>query len=131
MPGYRYYTTVAIILVCALVFASEQARGTDYADDYGAVPVAIHQAWFALAHGTHSVGTLLGLFRLVTAIFLHSDFQHILYNMVFLWPFACLASDFLGRWWMVAVFVVSGICGNLLQVYLNLNSTIPIIGASG
>src|ERR1043166_4187149 len=118
MPAFRYYTTVAIIIVCGLVFASEHARGTRFDEDYGAVPVAIHQSWIALTHGTHNIGTLLGLLRLVTAIFLHGDFQHILYNMVFLWPFACLASDYLGRWWMAAVFVVTGICGNVLQVCL-------------
>jgi membrane associated rhomboid family serine protease len=128
---YRYYTTVGIIVVCALVFALEQSRGTDYADDYGAVPVAIHQAWEGLRHGAINVATLHGLSRLVTAIFLHADFEHILYNMVFMWPFACLASQFLGRWWMLAVFLITGICGNLLQVCLKLDSPAPIIGASG
>jgi membrane associated rhomboid family serine protease len=67
----------------------------------------------------------------VSAIFLHGSPEHIIYNMVFLWTFGYLASLYLGQWWALAIFFICGVCGNILQVFLNADSPIPIIGASG
>lgn len=132
MNPYRHRTIIAIIALAVLVFLAEQAQHTTlFAESWGAVPLAIRQAFDAVRHGELSATAARDLSRLVTALFLHGDFEHILYNMVFLWAFGYLTSEYLGEWWALGVFLSTGICGNVVQVSLNPNSMIPAIGASG
>jgi membrane associated rhomboid family serine protease len=131
MPVYRHATIIAIILVAACVFALEQSSGSDYSETAGAIPLTIAEAARQLAGGNLSLDVVRRLSRLFTAIFVHGGPEHLVYNMVFLWTFGFLTSQILGQWWALAIFVLCGIAGNILQVCLNLNSPVPIIGASG
>jgi membrane associated rhomboid family serine protease len=131
MPALRHFTILAIIAVAGIIFVFEQSRGTSFSIDYGAVPIVIRQAWDDLIAGSAGWPVFGELSRLFTALFLHGDVEHLIYNMVFLWTFGSLASEHLGRWCALALFVVCGACGNVLQVLLNAQSPLPIIGASG
>ncbi len=131
MNPYRHRTIIGIIALAALVFLAEQARHTTFAMSWGAVPLLIHHAFDAVRHGELSLVAFRNLARLVTAIFLHGGFEHILFNMVFLWTFGYLASEYLGEWWALGVFLLTGVCGNVAEVCLNPDSIIPTIGASG
>jgi membrane associated rhomboid family serine protease len=42
-----------------------------------------------------------------------------------------LTSQALGQWRTLAIFLISGICGNILQKWFNSDTTVPTIGASG
>jgi membrane associated rhomboid family serine protease len=131
MNVYRHATILAVIIVAACVFALDQSRGAGFAASFGAVPAAISGAARQLASGDWSRAAVGELSRLVTALLLHGDAEHIVFNLVFLWTFGYLASQILGQWWALAIFVLTGVCGNILQVCLNQNSPAPIIGASG
>jgi len=131
MRPERHLSILAIILLNAAVFAWEQSRETDFAFDYGATPASISDAARALVDGNLNSEVAQKLSTLLTAMFLHGDVAHILYNMVFLWAFGYLTSEHLGQWWALAAFVFCGVCGNIAQVCLNLESPFPIIGASG
>lgn len=131
MPVSRHLTIWAIILVAVAVYAAEQARDTSFADSGGAIPVQIRAAARALWHGQLNLPVAQALSTLVTSIFLHGGFEHILFNMVFLWTFGILASELLGQWWALAAFFVCGICGGIVHTLLNPDSYAPMIGASG
>jgi membrane associated rhomboid family serine protease len=131
MNPYRYLSILSLIAACAIVFAGERVRETSFAEDYGAVPAVIAPAFRALVQGDSGDSIVQRLSRLVTAIFLHGSPEHIVYNIVFLWTFGYLTSQILGQWWALAIFLICGICGNIVQVYLNSDSMAPIIGASG
>jgi len=128
---YRFLTIFGLIALCAIVFAGEQAQQTSWAEDYGAVPSLIVPAFRELISGHGSFSIVRDLSRLVTAIFLHGDVQHILYNMVFLWTFGYLTSQILGQWRALVIFLICGVCGNIVQVWFNVESPVSIIGASG
>lgn len=130
-PLARAPTIVGIIALATVVFLFEEATGTDLARRYGTTPVRLQYAWHALLAGHWDRATTSALATLWTALFLHGGFKHLLYNMVFLWPFGYLTSEHLGKWWALGLFLVCGAGGNILQSYLNPNSPIPIIGASG
>jgi membrane associated rhomboid family serine protease len=68
---------------------------------------------------------------LVTAMFIHADFLHILGNMVTLFFFGTFLARLIGSNWFVLLYFVSGIVGNVLYFLLNLSSPIAVIGASG
>ena len=67
----------------------------------------------------------------VTYMFLHGSFMHILGNMVFLWLVGCVLELGCGRVFYVALYLVSGICSVALFTLAYMNSTVPLIGASG
>ncbi len=69
--------------------------------------------------------------RLVTSIFLHGGLGHLLGNMLFLWLFGCMLEPGMGRLRFLGLYLASGVCGNLFYALFNLQSPIPLIGASG
>ncbi len=70
-------------------------------------------------------------FELVSAMFLHGSFGHILMNMWALYVFGSLVAPILGRTRFLTLYFVSGIFGNLLWCAANLNSPAYLVGASG
>jgi membrane associated rhomboid family serine protease len=128
---YRHLTIIGLIAICAIVFAVEQMQHNSWSKDFGAVPTSIVPAYRELISGHWSLAMARNLSRLVTALFLHADIQHIGYNMVFLWAFGYLTSQILGQWRTLAIFMFCGICGNIFQVWFNADSPVSIIGASG
>ena len=131
LDAKRNGTILGIIAVAAIVFGWDQTRELPFSYSYGAVPVLITSAWDSLLGGQLSLSAVGAITRLITALFLHGSVEHIVFNMVFLWTFGSLAAQILGQWRALAIFLLCGVCGNILQVWLNAGSSGPIIGASG
>ena len=58
-------------------------------------------------------------YRLLTATFVHVGLIHLLTNMWCLWNLGLLGEPLLGRWGMAAVYMLTGIAGNLLSLGVN------------
>jgi len=69
--------------------------------------------------------------RLVTALFLHADWAHLLGNLVFLLIFGLPAERLMGAWRLLLLFVVGGALANLAAVLMIGTPDRLIIGASG
>jgi membrane associated rhomboid family serine protease len=67
----------------------------------------------------------------LTSVFLHGSLLHIAGNMLFLWVFGNNIEDVLGKVAYVLFYLAGGIVATLTHVALNLESTVPTIGASG
>jgi membrane associated rhomboid family serine protease len=68
---------------------------------------------------------------LVTSMFLHSGWVHILGNMLFLWVFGANVEDVLGHFKYLVFYLACGVVAGLSQVLFDPFSHIPIVGASG
>lgn len=68
---------------------------------------------------------------LVTSMFLHGGWMHLIGNMWFLWIFGDNIEDRLGRLRFLLFYVLCGLGAGLTHTVLNLESNIPTIGASG
>lgn len=68
---------------------------------------------------------------LVTSLFLHGGFVHLIGNMVYLWVFGGAVEDALGHARYLAFFVLCGAFGSLSHTLIFPMSTVPSIGASG
>jgi hypothetical protein len=68
---------------------------------------------------------------ILTAMFLHGSWSHILGNMVFLWAFGPEIEDAMNplRYW--AFYLLGGLVAMLAQVAASPSSTVPNLGASG
>jgi len=131
MPVSRHLSIWGIIVLAVIVFAAEQIRDTSFAMSGGAIPTQVGAAAGALMEGHLDLAGVKTFSTLVTSMFLHGDVEHILFNMIFLWTFGILTSELLGQWRALAVFVVCGICGAIVHICLNPDSSAPMIGASG
>jgi rhomboid family protein len=68
---------------------------------------------------------------ILSAMFLHSGFLHLVGNMWFLWIFGDNLEDRLGALRFVAFYLLTGVVGALAQCLLMPASTVPMLGASG
>jgi rhomboid family protein len=69
--------------------------------------------------------------HLVTSMFLHGSWMHLLGNMWFLWLFGNNVEDSMGRLRFVIFYLLSGLAAAMGQVLTSPSSAIPMIGASG
>ena len=71
------------------------------------------------------------LLPLVTCMFLHGGWLHLLGNMLYLWIFGDNVEDRLGSGRFVAFYLSCGVAAGLLQCWFDPDSPLPTIGASG
>jgi membrane associated rhomboid family serine protease len=64
-------------------------------------------------------------------MFMHGGWLHFLGNMLYLWIFADNVEDALGHKKFIIFYLFSGVCASLSQFIFDINSPIPMIGASG
>lgn len=109
--------TIGLIVVNLLVFFYELSLG----------PIALAQ--FTLRYGT--VPAALDWTSLLTSMFLHGGWMHVLGNMWFLWVFGDNIEDTLGHFNYLLFYLLCGFAGGLAHVALSPGSATPAIGASG
>jgi len=69
--------------------------------------------------------------HLITSMFLHGSWMHLLGNMWFLWLFGNNIEDSMGRLRFVAFYLITGLAAAFGQIVTNPASIIPMVGASG
>lgn len=75
------------------------------------------------------VGEVLG--ALVTCMFLHGGWAHLLGNMWFLWLFGNNVEDRLGATLFIVFYLIGGLLATGVHWFMDPASTRPVIGASG
>jgi membrane associated rhomboid family serine protease len=68
---------------------------------------------------------------LITSMFLHGSWMHVIGNMWYLWIFGDNVEDRLGHAWFIVFYLACGIVAALGQIVVDPSSTLPTIGASG
>ena len=68
---------------------------------------------------------------LVTSMFMHGGWGHLIGNMLFLWVFGNNIEDSVGHLRFVVFYLLCGIAAALAHVWLSPASAIPTVGASG
>jgi membrane associated rhomboid family serine protease len=69
--------------------------------------------------------------NVITAMFVHANWMHVLGNMLFLWVFGDNVEDILGHVKYLGFYLLCGVTAALAQVMLDPSSRIPMVGASG
>lgn len=71
------------------------------------------------------------LATVVTSMFIHAGWAHILGNMLFLWIFGDNVEDRMGHLGYAMFYILAGIFAGLTHAFMNVNDLIPSVGASG
>ena len=66
-----------------------------------------------------------------TYMFMHGSTGHLLGNMIFLWIVGCMLEMGLGRLQYTVLYIIGGLFAVWLFWLIYMNSTIPLVGASG
>lgn len=71
--------------------------------------------------------------RLITAMFLHADLNHLFNNMVIVLFMGNMLEKAVGHFSFTGIYLLSGICGNICSLFYKLAAGVasPSIGASG
>ena len=77
------------------------------------------------------IGTSRAWMSVVTSMFMHGGWLHILGNMWFFWIFGNNIEDAMGHWRFAVFYLICGLCAAGAQVAASPGSAIPMIGASG
>lgn len=112
-----------LILANVLIFLYENSLSPQQLD-----PFILR---FALIPARIDLFQPLTWYPLITHMFLHGGWFHLLSNMWFLMIFGDNVEDRLGSSRYLLFYLLGGIFGGLLQSYLSLDSTVPALGASG
>jgi membrane associated rhomboid family serine protease len=126
------FLTIAFIVSCTLVFIYQAAlppqEGEIFIFQYGAIPALL----FGVADlpATMSM-TIPAYATLVTSMFLHGGWMHLLGNMLYLWVFGNNVEDVMGHPRFVIFYLTCGVLAALSHAITDPSSTIPMVGASG
>jgi len=94
---------------------------------FGLIPA--HEQFLFAKHG--SLGVARMIVPMVTSMFLHGGWMHLLGNMLFLWVFGGSVEDALGHLQYLIFYFICGIGAALTHIVFNWGSKIPTVGASG
>jgi membrane associated rhomboid family serine protease len=116
-PVHIPRVTLAIIVENFVVFGLELFGGQPFVTKWSMIPAQI-------TSGQH-------LITILTGMFMHAGWSHIIGNMIYLWAFGPEIEDSMGPRRYLCFYLTGGLAATLAQVLGNPHSTIPNLGASG
>src|ERR1700757_5168267 len=120
-PSYsRPVVTIVLIAINVLVFLYEFWLGLvdPYSLNHFMTLYSLRPAYFHIEN-------------VLTAMFVHANWMHVLGNMLFLWVFGDAVEDVLGHGKYVAFYLICGFVAAMAQVLMDPGSRVPMVGASG
>jgi membrane associated rhomboid family serine protease len=134
--------TYALIAINAVVWFIQLSSGEPFTNGFATVP-------YEITHGVDLNGVFditaggqvfpIHLYNspapiyltLLSAMFMHGSWMHILGNMLYLWIFGDNVEDLLGRGRYLVFYLVCGVAASVAQILYSPDSYIPSLGASG
>ncbi len=125
----RPRVTYTLIVINSLAFLLTLATGPhmpQFITVFGFIPARFFAMWDA--HPEYYLALYLPL---ITTMFLHGSWLHLIANMWTLFIFGDNVEDRLGHWRYLLFYLACGVAGTLLHAVLAPNSWVPLVGASG
>ncbi|MGA2217401.1 MAG: rhomboid family intramembrane serine protease [Terracidiphilus sp.] len=116
-PRRPSVVTILIIAVNVFLFFLELKGGNAFVRHWSAIPHRI-------THGHRSI-------TLLTSMFMHGGWLHIIGNMIYLWAFGREIEDAMGSFRFLVFYLAGGLFAMMAQVMADPLSSIPVLGASG
>src|SRR5256885_6626281 len=123
-PFVTYFLLALNIAVFLFELALDENGRTAFFYQFGIVPVHV-------TGGLGSATLASAFFPLLTSMFLHAGWLHLIANMWVLWIFGDNIEDQLGHFPYLVFYLVCGLGAALLHILFNRGSQVPSVGASG
>ena len=119
--GAKPLFSYTLILINVLVFGYEIMLTPDQSEmmvtTYGAIPQEIIQGQ--------------DMYTLLSCMFLHGGWMHLIGNMLFLWVFADNIEAVVGSFNFMIFYIIGGVAASAIHIFFNPYSEVPMVGASG
>jgi membrane associated rhomboid family serine protease len=136
VPSRKYpIVTASIVAANVLVFIYELLLGENlkgFFQQYAVIPARyFSEAYVGLDGAVHRVTNEERILPLFTSTFMHGGWLHLIGNMIYLWIFGDNVEDRMGRVRYLAFYVLCGLSASLTHIWMNPQSNVPSLGASG
>jgi membrane associated rhomboid family serine protease len=136
------YVTYVLIAINIVVWLLELSGGERFINGYSTIPFEItHNTDLVESQSVDVGGQSISIpmypgpkpiyLTLLTAMFMHASWMHIIGNMLYLWIFGDNIEDRLGHGKFIFFYLVCGLAATAAHVVFSANSVIPSLGASG
>lgn len=140
---YVTYTLIAantvIYLLERVILAGGPQQFEQFIFQFGMVPAKIAVVLFNQGHVPLNLMYYLGRYvpaaaafiPVLTSMFLHGSWLHLIFNMLALWIFGDNVEDYVGHFRYLILYLLSGLAAAALHTLFNLSAVVPTVGASG
>ena len=123
--------TYFLIIICVLVFliqlGSQSYKTGQLFYSYGLIPSVL----MGHDHLPTDLYVVPAYITILTSMFMHGGFMHLIGNMLYMWIFADNIEDNLGQKKFLLFYLLTGTCAAMTQVLMDTQSQVPMVGASG
>jgi membrane associated rhomboid family serine protease len=122
--------TISFLLACVAVFFWQLSLGSHMQKaiySFGVIPAVL----FDIKTLPADLVSVPAAATLITSMFLHGGWMHLIGNMLYLWIFGNNVEDAMGHARFIVFYLLCGIAAALAQAIPDPQSTTPMIGASG
>jgi membrane associated rhomboid family serine protease len=134
-PVVNYFLIAANVAVFLFESSLDRSSEAEFIGVFGLIPArvaAVLNLTTSHAHTLgHAISPIFAFLPILTSMFLHASWMHILFNMWFLWIFGRNIEESLGHFPYLVFYLVCGVTAALAQILADFGSTLPMIGASG
>ena len=120
-----------ILICCILIFICQKNLGYHFEQKviltFGMIPSVL----FKIKQLPDELAIIPSYITLISSMFLHGGWMHLIGNMTYLYIFGDNIEDKLGKFKFLIFYISCGILAGLCQALIDVNSEIPMIGASG
>jgi membrane associated rhomboid family serine protease len=134
-PLVNYFLIAANVMVFLFQISLDPRSQGEFIHVFGLVPARLAAVLNGAlphvhAHG-YAVSPEIALLPILTSMFLHGGWLHLIFNMWFLWIFGRNLEDALGHFPYLVFYLTCGSVAALVQTISDLSSVVPTVGASG
>jgi membrane associated rhomboid family serine protease len=129
-PYITYFVValnIAVFLLELWVGFQSQRALNGFIYEFGVVPKHVT----GVLTGSPDFNFTAAFLPMLTSMFLHGGWLHIIGNMWVLWIFGDNIEDYLGHIPYLIFYLISGIAASITHILLNAGSNVPSVGASG
>ncbi|MDC0231946.1 rhomboid family intramembrane serine protease [Pelagibacteraceae bacterium] len=126
-PVVTYFLIGLCILIFLIQLSSQSYKTGQLFYSYGLIPSVL------MGHNQLPMDLYVvpGYVTIFTSMFMHGGFMHLIGNMLYMWIFADNIEDNLGPAKFLIFYLLAGVGAAMTQVFMDTNSQIPMVGASG
>ena len=125
VPYINYFLIAANVLVFLFEVSLDAQSRSAFIYQFGVVPLQVDRGLFGAAPMD------VAAIPILTSMFLHASWLHLIANMWALWIFGDNIEDYLGHFRYLIFYLICGVGAALLHISFNQGSRIPSVGASG
>lgn len=126
-PYVNYFLLALNTLVFLCMWLGVPAPAQQVVNVFGFHPYRVT----ALISGSPSVTAAMAFIPVLTAMFIHASWLHLISNMWVLYIFGDNVEDHLGHFGYLVFYLLSGVAAMLVHTFFNATSHVPSVGASG